>query len=266
MASRTWDGWTLPDEQAGPDDSAIPSRSNPITAVSACMPDSVNSVVFGSRGALAQKIVAFGIAPMPASIRVRSVSIRAQSAPCVAIVAATAAPKPAIPATFSVPARRLDRAGLVVGKHHRHQGRPLRQQHPEVVDVDDAVRRNPDASDPVVREPSPRQHRRVLDRGHQQPGQRRLVPDMQTGLQRERIGFRSAGGEKHLLAAGAEGVGDDAAGLFHHRPRRTALGVDRRRVADLIERAQHGLARLRPKRRRRIPVQVDPFHHLNRGF
>src|SRR2546422_3840696 len=29
MASRTCDGWTLPDEQADPDDTAIPARSKP---------------------------------------------------------------------------------------------------------------------------------------------------------------------------------------------------------------------------------------------
>ena len=50
MAASTWDGWTLPDEQAEPDDTAIPSRSKPITAVSAFSPGTVNSVVFGSRG------------------------------------------------------------------------------------------------------------------------------------------------------------------------------------------------------------------------
>ena len=50
MASSTWDGCTFPEEHAEPEDTAIPSRSKPITAVSAFRPGTVNSVVFGSRG------------------------------------------------------------------------------------------------------------------------------------------------------------------------------------------------------------------------
>ena len=52
MACSTCDGWTLPDEQAEPEDTATPARSKPITAVSAFRPGTVNSVVFGSRGTL----------------------------------------------------------------------------------------------------------------------------------------------------------------------------------------------------------------------
>ena len=43
---------TLPDEQAAPDDTATPSRSKAITAVSAFRPGTANSVVLGSRGAV----------------------------------------------------------------------------------------------------------------------------------------------------------------------------------------------------------------------
>ena len=50
----------MPDEQAAPDDTATPSRSKAMTAVSAFMPGAVNSVVFGSRSAPAPKIVALG--------------------------------------------------------------------------------------------------------------------------------------------------------------------------------------------------------------
>lgn len=68
MAASTWEGWTLPDEQAAPDETAIPSRSKAITAVSAFMPGSANKVVFGSRAALSPKITACGvIAFSPAS-------------------------------------------------------------------------------------------------------------------------------------------------------------------------------------------------------
>src|SRR5580693_9621609 len=54
MAARTWEGWTLPDEQAAPDDTAIPSRSKEMTAVSAFMPSAAKRVVFGSRSTVAR--------------------------------------------------------------------------------------------------------------------------------------------------------------------------------------------------------------------
>src|ERR1700728_893790 len=60
MAARTWEGWTLPDEQAAPEDTAIPSRSKAITAVSALNPSTAKRVVFGSRSAPEPKIAAFG--------------------------------------------------------------------------------------------------------------------------------------------------------------------------------------------------------------
>src|SRR5580692_5583328 len=53
MAARTWEGWTLPDEQAAPDDTAMPSRSKEMTAVSAFMASAAKRVVFGSRSTCA---------------------------------------------------------------------------------------------------------------------------------------------------------------------------------------------------------------------
>src|SRR5215468_12128278 len=61
MALSTCEGCTLPDEQAAPDDTATPSRSNRITAVSAFRPGTVNRVVLGSRSAAAPKIVTSGL-------------------------------------------------------------------------------------------------------------------------------------------------------------------------------------------------------------
>jgi len=49
MASSTWDGCTLPEEQADPEETAIPARSKPITAVSALRPGAANNVVLGNR-------------------------------------------------------------------------------------------------------------------------------------------------------------------------------------------------------------------------
>src|SRR5205814_6580184 len=52
MAARTWDGCTLPDEQAAPDETATSSRSNAITAVSDFMPSTANNVAFERRPAM----------------------------------------------------------------------------------------------------------------------------------------------------------------------------------------------------------------------
>ncbi len=60
MAASTCEGATLPDEQAEPDDTATPSRSKPITSVSALPPGIATSVVLGSRSASAPKITASG--------------------------------------------------------------------------------------------------------------------------------------------------------------------------------------------------------------
>src|SRR5450830_63182 len=49
IAASTCEACTLPDEQAEPEDTAMPLRSKAIIAVSAFMPGSANSVVLGSR-------------------------------------------------------------------------------------------------------------------------------------------------------------------------------------------------------------------------
>ena len=65
MASRTCEGWTLPDEQAEPEDTAIPPRSKPITAVSAFSPGTVNRVVLGRRGASSENTIIPGVCFRP---------------------------------------------------------------------------------------------------------------------------------------------------------------------------------------------------------
>ena len=80
MAARTCDGATLPDEQAAPDDTATPSRSKAMTAVSAFMPLTENSVVLGSRAASAPKNTAPGAtALIPASSLSRSADMTGAS-------------------------------------------------------------------------------------------------------------------------------------------------------------------------------------------
>lgn len=51
MALRTWEGWTVPLEQAEPLDMAMPSRSSAIRAVSARRPWMEKKVVLATRGA-----------------------------------------------------------------------------------------------------------------------------------------------------------------------------------------------------------------------
>src|SRR5258707_5933146 len=56
MAESTCEGWTLPDEQAAPEETAIPSRSNAITAGSALLSGGAHKGVVGRRpGAAPQK-------------------------------------------------------------------------------------------------------------------------------------------------------------------------------------------------------------------
>ena len=108
IAASTCDGWTLPDEQAEPggyrDTRRDRSRSRRFRPSA---PGTVNRVVFGSRGTPRRKHdhprrFAAGRSPAaraaPAAARHRASSA--------AMAAFAAAPKPAIPATFSVPARR----------------------------------------------------------------------------------------------------------------------------------------------------------------
>src|SRR5690606_30457985 len=61
IAARTCDGCTLPEEQAAPDDTATPSKSKAITAVSAFMPGTAKRVVFGSLSAADPKITTSGV-------------------------------------------------------------------------------------------------------------------------------------------------------------------------------------------------------------
>src|SRR5436190_23190579 len=64
MAASTCDGWTLPEEQAAPADTATPSRSNAMTAVSAFIPGTANNVVLGSRSDSVAKMTTPGEAAL----------------------------------------------------------------------------------------------------------------------------------------------------------------------------------------------------------
>ena len=96
----------MPDEQAEPDDTATPSRSKAISAVSAVSPGTAKSVVLGSRGAAAPKITASGRRRLrPASSSSRKRAMRRGVGRIGRSAGRAAAPNPAMAATFSVPAR-----------------------------------------------------------------------------------------------------------------------------------------------------------------
>ena len=107
MASSTCERRTLPEEQAEPDDTATPARSKAISAVSALRPGTAKAQVLGSREAPEPKTTASGaICLSRASASSRSAPSRADSNATVRATRSAATPKPAIAATFSVPARR----------------------------------------------------------------------------------------------------------------------------------------------------------------
>ena len=105
IAASTWLGATLPDEQAEPDETATPSRSSAITSVSAAIPSTPTQSVCGSRGAPAPKTVAAGRSPAIAAASASRQPAQPSALARSPRAAAAAAPKPAIAATFSVPAR-----------------------------------------------------------------------------------------------------------------------------------------------------------------
>ena len=102
IAASTWLGATLPDEQADPDDTATPAKSIAITRVSAGTPGIARQRVWGKRATPALNTVARG--PTMSASRSRQPAHNAALSRS-ARAASAAAPKPAMAATFSVPAR-----------------------------------------------------------------------------------------------------------------------------------------------------------------
>jgi len=106
IARSTCEGCTFPEEQADPDDTPIPARSNPITAVSAFKPGTVKRTVLGNRDTSSENTIAPGVSRRPVSRRPHKTSTRTVSCSMAPSAAVTAAPNPTMAATFSVPARR----------------------------------------------------------------------------------------------------------------------------------------------------------------
>src|SRR5688572_885357 len=108
IAFSTWQGSSVPEEHAEPVDTATPSRSSAINSDSASVRSKLMFVVLGTRGERTPfNAVPATLRRMPSSRRSRSAVSRVPSESILAIASRAATPIPTIPATFSVPARRL---------------------------------------------------------------------------------------------------------------------------------------------------------------
>ena len=106
IAVSTCEGSTAPLEQAEPEETAIPSRSSPISSASGSAPGTETLLMVGRRAAPAPFTTSPETASRsPASSRSRSAETRAIAVSRSASAASAAAAKPAAPATSSVPGR-----------------------------------------------------------------------------------------------------------------------------------------------------------------
>ena len=76
------------------------------------------------------------------------------------------------------------------------------------------------------------------------------------GRQHPGSAFGGTRGEEDIARTHAQPAGDGLARILDQRPRGAALGMHRGRIADDIERGEHGLAGFGPQRRRRVPIEV----------
>ena len=343
MAASTCEGATLPDEQAAPEDTATPSRSKAITAVSAFMPGTANSVVLGSRSDLRPKHDDLGRDRREARARAgRAAPSSARASAGRPLKGAQQRrrrnrrfrPHSRCRRGRRAPARRPDQR---IGQMHRLErrisaptpfGPPIlcdgngHQIGPERIDIARQLARPPGprrrAGDrpphaPWWRLPQPVEGRRSRcwrASANRSGRPRRTQPSASPARQID----AAVGGYGNLFdhrrpesarpqaprdarspkpAAGrtpappAPVVGDSASTLASVPPevkttlrgsaptsaatcsprlldqvaRRAAFRMDRGRIAAQVQRGDHRGARLRTQRRRRIPVEIDPFCH-----
>ena len=113
------------------------------------------------------------------------------------------------------------------------------------------------------REPSARQHRRMLDRRDQQAVERPLVARDLRSSGDSASAFASVPPEVKmtLRASAPTSAATRSRACSIMLPRRTAFAVDRGRVPGQFQRRATSRARLGPQRRTRIPVQVGTRDH-----
>ena len=85
--------------------------------------------------------------------------------------------------------------------------------------------------DRIRRKPPARQHRGVLDRGDQQPLDRRPLAAPKPGVSASELASVPPEVKTTFSAARADGCGDDGAGVLDQPPRLAALGMHRGRIA-----------------------------------
>ena len=161
-------------------------------------------------------------------------------------------------ADFSEALDRLDRAGFVVGVHHRNQNGVRAEHGGEVLGIDDSRGINGE------------------DRNLEAFLFRQMLGGMEHGVMLDRrddemfalcrlgageshhgevAGFGAAAGENDLVRPRAEDRRETVAGVIHRRTGATTSRVDRRGVAEFpFEKRQHRLARFGRERGRGVVV------------
>jgi hypothetical protein len=80
-------------------------------------------------------------------------------------------------------------------------------------------------------------------------------------LQKPIRGLCTTGCERHSLRLYIKDAGHGFTGGLDDSPGHPAFRVNGRRVSNAFDRSQHGLARFRPKRRRRVVIEVAADTH-----
>ena len=150
-------------------------------------------------------------------------------------------------ADFGEALDRLDRAGFVIGVHHRNQNGVRAEHGSEVLGIDDSGRI--DGEDRNLKALVFRQmlggveHGMMLDRGNDEmfSFSRLGAGEAHHG---EVAGFGATAGENDLMWPRTEDRGKTVAGVIHRRTGTTTSRVDRRGIAEFpFEERQHRLAR-----------------------
>ena len=158
---------------------------------------------------------------------------------------------------------RLHHAGLVVGKHERDE-RPYRagDGSRERGQVDPPFGIDGNFPDHLPREAAAGADRGMLDCGDKEDFARPLLAGgLDSRRQGEHVRLGAAGGEEHVGRARRDQRRHLLPRGFDQTPRRAPLGMHRGRVAGDRQRIHKGPARLRPQRRRGVPIEINALGH-----
>ena len=157
--------------------------------------------------------------------------------------------------------QRLNHTRFVVGGLERHQGRSpaVTQSVAQIVEIEPAVRPHRQNLNPIMVEPMPLQHGRMLGRNGDQPiGPTRRAHASQGRRQQQVRRFGAARCERHPIRRSTHQPTDATSRFLDEVTRGAAFLVDRGRIAVGSERMKAGAQRSRPERRRRIVIEIGP--------